>query len=388
LWNGFVKFLKSILNIGRETVTKKAESIPEPGQAGFDGRQAMNADSGQKVTAANSNIQDMAQPSTVLQDHYSLNTDYVSLRADNTITSTEYTMNSADSGMWQSSTEPTPSSPGTDGMAHKSKVTSSDNNRWTTDYYTTPNQDDGRFNYQMYKFKVTEPKQSLYSFKILWEGYGEPTSGYNVSLSLWNFTQSRWDELKNQYIPSETTVTLIKSKDYKPFCLKCHDGAPPAGVQLGPYTRNISTTYAGDYHGDLTGVDDPGSTIKLTYSRGVTLPCVDCHDLHGSQNAYHLRENVNGTSNLSVPSMTVVDKYDTSKNAAILTYCQSCHAGTLDNFHMAKCLYCHRDPGAHDCAPPTAGDFSRACTYCHTHGGYMPDHGLCHCTLGYNAKAF
>jgi len=99
--------------------------------------------------------------------------------------------------------------------------------------------------------------------------------------------------------------------------------------------------------------------------------------------------------------MTPVDEFDTSKNAEIEAFCKSCHVGTLDTFHKADapgsyyngCLKCHREVGdTHEGwvnTAPRAGDFGRACTFCHTHGGYMPAHGACdHCSLNYDAKAF
>ncbi len=309
------------------------------------------------------------------------------LQTDTGIATTNYDINSAGAEIYESSTEPSPSAPGNDGSAQKPKAAADDGSLWTTSYYA-PNTNDGSYNYQMYKFVINETKPKLTGIKLYWKGYGEPTPGYNTSLYIWNFTFNRWDEIHNTLISNETGKNIQKYEDFQPYCYKCHGGSVPPGVKLGSITRNISASYPTDYHGSGESTNDLNTAIKGPYTRGNSaLPCADCHDLHGSQNAYHLREKVNGQA-VNLPSMAATDKYDTSKNAAILTYCQSCHTGTLDDFHMAKCLSCHRDPGAHDCAPPTANDFSRACTYCHTHGGKMPAHGLCHCTLGTDAKAF
>jgi len=380
LGDRFTDLLKNLVGFGRENDPKPA-AIPDAKAA------IQEHTSNRLITREKDGTQPVPEKTFVPEKHYSLNTNYVYVMVNTLVGTGIYTINSAGSDAWSSggAIAPTPSVPGTPAdSSQKSAIAANDSSRWTTNLVTA----DGQYNYQMYKFVPNGTKPLPQTIGIYWVGYGEPTTGYDVFLYLWNYTTSSWDLLKTQHLSTEGTIQIVKSSDFPTYCNKCHDNAPPAGVVMGA-TRNILASYAGDYHGGLAGTDDAGTTIKAPYVRGNSaLSCADCHDVHGSQNAYHLRENLNGQTGLNVPSMTVADKYDTSKNAAILTYCQSCHAGTLDNFHMAKCLYCHRDPGAHDSAPPTAGDFSRACTYCHTHGGYMPDHGLCHCTLGYNAKAF
>lgn len=326
--------------------------------------------------------------STSGERHFSLNTNYIMLQADTLVGTAVYDINSAGSDIWHSDTEPSPSAPGISASGDKPSVAADDGMKWSTDFYPMPNQDDGRFNYQMFKFVINEPVQKLSSFRILWKGYGEPTPGHEVSISVWNFVYSRWDQVENRQIGSETGVNVEKSVDYQSFCYKCHAGTTPSGVQLGPITRNIAATYSGDIHGGGSGPQSlsanygPGRTggaISPSYARAnQALPCADCHDLHGSQNAYHLRENPNGQTGKSVP--------DIANNTNVLAYCQSCHAGSLYQFHQA-CLDCHRTGTDHQNAP-TADDFSRACTSCHYHGAVYPAHGRCHCTLGSNVRAF
>ena len=387
LWNQLAGLLRTLFKTVEITVsdnagfTKETGGIKPPGLAGK-----------QAGTQTQTQVQILPQlaygQQTSKPQHYSLNANYVLLQADIGTSITQYNVNSSGAEIFESSTAPSPSSPGTDASAQKSKVLTDDGNRWTTDSFA-PNTNDGGYNYQTYKYAISEPKSKLTAIRLFWKGYGEPTAGYNTTVSLWNFTTSGWNVIYDTVIGSETSLNIQKYEDFQPYCYKCHAGTVPPGVQLGSITRNISSSYPTDAHGGGTSYDDAGTTINAPYVRGNgALPCNDCHDLHGSQNAYHLRENVNTNTGLSLPDMSVVNQYDTSKNAAILTYCQSCHAGTLDSFHMAKCLSCHRDPTGHDCYPPAAGDFSRACTYCHTHGGYMPIHGSCHCTLNNNTKAF
>lgn len=323
------------------------------------------------------------------EKHYSLNTNYITLQVDNTVTTFVYDVYSAGSAIWDNNTdtEPTPSTPGIDASAHKAEVAADDSSRWRTDNYPTPNQDDGKYNYQMFKFALNSPTDKFYSFKVFWKGYGEPSPSYNTSLNVWNFVYSRWDQIDSRVIGVDTSFSIEKYIDFQPYCYKCHAGTVPPGVQPGPITRNISSSYSSDYHGGAAGPQSMTSgSIAPAYARGnAALPCADCHDTHGSKNAYHLRENLNGVTGKSVPNT------DYANNANTLNFCRSCHAGTLYQFHQA-CLDCHRTVGAGHYGwaggAPTADDFGQACINCHTHGGSVPAHGACHCWLGTAAKAF
>ena len=389
LWNQIIGFLKSVF-IGDDTTDNTLTS-----ESGDDRSFGLPGEPPDKHPGKQAAIPSEIKAQLVYTrqkpkiKHYSLNTNYVLLQSDTGTSVTQYNVNSAGAEIYQSSSAPTPSFPGNDASAEKSKVLIDDANRWTTDYYA-PNSNDGSYNYQLFKFVISDPKSKLTGIRLNWKGYGEPTAGYNTTVSLWNFSTSTWDALYDTVIGSEVGLNLQKYVDYQPFCYKCHAGTVPSGVQLGPITRNISSSFPTDIHGGGASYDRAGTTIKAPYVRGnPALPCADCHDPHGSPNAYHLRENVNTQTWLSLPDMSVSGPTDTSKNAAILTYCQSCHNGTLDDFHADPCLNCHRtDSPDHGFYAPTASDFSRACTYCHYHGGNMPAHGNCHCNLNYVVKAF
>ncbi|MFZ3170940.1 MAG: cytochrome c3 family protein [Carboxydocellales bacterium] len=329
------------------------------------------------------------------EKHYSLNTNYITLQTDNTVTTYTYDINSPGSAIWDGNTEPTPSSPGNDASAHKAKLAADDGLRWTTDNYPTVNQDDGQYNYQMFKFALNTSVDKLYSLKFLWKGYGEPSPGYNTSLNIWNFTASSWEQVTDKLIGVDASMNLEKNVDLQPYCYKCHSGTVPAGVQLGPITKNIAASFPSDIHGGGDGQQNiavgtggkfsigttSGGSMIAPYARGnAALPCGDCHDTHGSKNAYHLRENLNGVQDKSVPNV------DYANNNNVLNYCKSCHAGSLYQFHKV-CLDCHTQN--HTNAPaPVADDFGRACMSCHQHGGSMPAHGQCHCRLDAAAKAF
>ena len=326
------------------------------------------------------------------EGHYSLNTNYIKLQADKGTAISVYDANSAGFGMWQSSAEPTPSAPGSPASDEFSAVLSDDSEYFTTDYYPTPNQDDGEYNYQMFRFAINEDPAKLYSFNIFWKGYGENSDGYNVNLGVWNFVYSKWDDVVNQKMGSETSISIPKTVDMKPYCNKCHDGSTPQGVDLGPITRNIGSTYTGDIHGGAGGyqtyqadygIGRVNGTIKNPYTRGnTTLQCYDCHDLHGSESLYHLKDNPNGQTPGKISGTGLAN------NTEFLAFCQSCHAGTLYNFHQG-CLGCHHEDHG-DSNPPMADDFGRACASCHYHGATYPAHssGCDHCYLNQPVRAF
>ncbi|HEX3031432.1 MAG TPA: hypothetical protein VHS59_04225, partial [Bacillota bacterium] len=86
-----------------------------------------------------------------------------------------------------------------------------------------------------------------------------------------------------------------------------------------------------------------------------------------------------------------VPKADYGNNSKMLNFCQSCHSGSLQDFHNA-CLDCHRTPGGSHYGwtnnAPTQDDFGMACIDCHSHGKSIPPHGECHCSLDNAVKAF
>lgn len=343
------------------------------------------------------------------EEHYSLNTNFISVQVDDgiysSVNNSVYTINSAGSAIWESSTEPNPSSPGTDASAHAAEISGRDGLRWRTDNYPVPNINDGAFNYQMFKFVVDSPISQLSSFKVFWQGYGEPSAGYNTSLSLWNFDTGQWDEFSSQVIGNDTNESVEKYVDLNPYCFKCHGGSVPTGVSLGSITRNISASYGSDIHGggigpqyvNANGGGDWGASqfytgggIAPSYSwNNAALPCADCHDVHGSPNVYHLRETLNASDGVKSDPADAVNSVpgaDYANNASVQNFCASCHTGTLYDYHL-PCLDCHR-AGADHSSPPTADDFGQACINCHTHGGSTPAHGRCHCYLDAPAKAF
>lgn len=342
--------------------------------------------------------------------HYSLNTNQILLRTDTLkVIANVYADSAAGFKMWESGgdTSPTPTSGGTEQTGLANKVRNDDTDLWTTNYFNSSQQNDGAFNYQMFKFIL--PASDVSNLYVFWKGRGEPSPGYNVHISFWNFQTNSWDEVNQQLMGQENTMTGQKYVDYNAYCYRCHSGTVPSGVQLGTIggqpVRNIGASFPNDKHGSdnagQQGFSDAGGyfnlawrvtslgTMKSPYSRGhANLPCTDCHDLHGSQNAYHLRENPNGVSVGPIPTNT-----DTSTNNQVEAFCQACHQGDRSQYHD-YCIRCHTMVGyghySWTNSNVQSADFNAACLSCHKHGGAIGPHSVpgCHCGLDYTVKAF
>ncbi|TFH43324.1 MAG: hypothetical protein E4G94_05045, partial [ANME-2 cluster archaeon] len=93
----------------------------------------------------------------------------------------------------------------------KSAISALDGSRWSTQKTSGHDQTD----YQLYRFRLNH---SIPVVKLVanWTGYGESTTGYNTTLSIWNFTSSSYDLLRTQLLGSENTfnVEIVDPDDY------------------------------------------------------------------------------------------------------------------------------------------------------------------------------
>lgn len=135
-----------------------------------------------------------------------------------------------------------------------------------------------------------------------------------------------------------TSATPPQTVDRVTFCARCHDGAPPAGVVVPPAVRQIVPNYTnagatGDIHGAQAGTNPNGyGELIGPYYFGIgAISCSDCHDAHGSQNAYAIKETVNGGGAINIPVPPTA--------ASIRPLCASCHTFTHDLGQ--PCFNCH-----------------------------------------------
>lgn len=144
-----------------------------------------------------------------------------------------------------------------------------------------------------------------------------------------------------------TSATPPKVVNNLVFCGKCHDGVAPPDVTMPGSVRQILPNYTntgatGEYHGGLVSTG-PSSGSGLGFSDELEGPyyfgtgsllCSDCHDSHGSANAFGLKETVNGQTGITVPLVV-----DSSNYRQVQKFCSSCH--TFTHPLGPNCFSCH-----------------------------------------------
>jgi hypothetical protein len=197
---------------------------------------------------------------------------------------------------------------------------------------------------------------------------------------LWNFQTDAWESVGSAVVGTDRLFAKIAQDPGDDYCLACHDGSPPDGVTFPASVFDIGPAWTGsgwatDRHGDSPGTGFGGG-MRSGYARGMTgLPCGACHESHGNDNPYHIREQINGVT---------VD-INTGNDYKYL--CAGCHTGSVATWHQ-PCVDCHADPfspmadwhwsdfasfgGLLD-SPETGTEVgypndSSDCSLCHTHG--------------------
>ncbi|TDB39764.1 MAG: hypothetical protein D9V44_02100 [Actinobacteria bacterium] len=265
---------------------------------------------------------------------------------------------------WESeSTEaakPTPASPGTQVAASSiASLTADDGSYWRTNLATA----DARWNWQVMRFDLGAiPLADIRNITFAWNGHGEPTPGYPTSVSFWNPIAGTWTQVTRVQMGSDMTVSKSETGLGETFCLRCHDGAPPAGVVFPAGVANIGANWnlsTGDAHGAKAGAGFGSTGLKAPYSRGQgAIPCSACHDAHGTESINHFPSTVNGQA---VPPVT------SGTNMASL--CRACHVGTAyewhdDGYRGCWCHYVQKyEPGGHDYAHDLTDNDN--CLLCH-----------------------
>ena len=161
-----------------------------------------------------------------------------------------------------------------------------------------------------------------------------------------------------------TTQDGSNLTDFNTFCTDCHNTTNTiSSATLGTLLKINWTGVAADginpdIHGQKQGrlsLPDKGALLA-PYNEGsgsdITLSCLDCHEPHGSNNAYFLRRQVNGV-------VIAQQIEDDNSNGGVAAFCQACH-DILETGTGSPC-----NVGTH-----SSVDFSNAnCLGCHTHGG-------------------
>lgn len=134
------------------------------------------------------------------------------------------------------------------------------------------------------------------------------------------------------------TIKMVNDADYNNGSTVPHDSFR---IDDGTFGFNNSGG-KGDAHGARAGNPTfrPGSKYYAGYP---PMPCTDCHDFHGTSNAWNLRETINdGVSSVTVTGITTVDDGKGKPNYnKMLSWCRACH--TQSNMAgNALCTKCHR----------------------------------------------
>jgi len=297
---------------------------------------------------------------------YSVDTDYARvsvLKTDDTTATVTLTAG------WESASpagsRPTPGAPGTPVSAGTlSGVSADDGVYWRTGLAVT----DRDWNWQVLRFDLgTGAIPQVKDLAIVWNGHGEPTSGYATALYYWDPLANAWTAIRQAQMAADTTVSTSVTSISGEFCLRCHDGAPPDGVVFPAGSVNVGSAWTnastGDYHGARSGDGFGTAGLKAPYVRGQSaISCAVCHDTHGTQSLYHIPSVVNERP---IPAIV--------SNNNMVEVCRACHEGTAYEWHLDGTGYgcwCHYVPlyetSYHDSAF-TLND-SIDCVSCHKHG--------------------
>ncbi len=247
--------------------------------------------------------------------------------------------------------------------------------------------------------------------------YGDGTAGDGSSERMSDFAGTKYQApyyyaLTSTFEPGgDATQDGTNLPDYNTFCLSCHDNRVPTFSHVNhldgttiSYIEKINWSITGDYKiGDIHGKAIPKAVVTHSpydiTSGGYILSCLDCHEAHGSPNAYLIRRMINGKSLNSTVSVGDHDRgnqcrqchkddyalaADNPNDNLINSWKNTHHGGGSANPYVPQlhktdtsnnCEYCH---GA---AMNSSSLFPIACENCHFHGSYVDENDK-HTTIG------
>jgi predicted CXXCH cytochrome family protein len=175
-------------------------------------------------------------------------------------------------------------------------------------------------------------------------------------------------------------TTSPPAPDYVGFCLTCHDGSAPAGAEAANNLENVAAHYLGnDQHGAQECCSSNNGYLKSVWNPNAgagndhttpyaALQCTTCHDQHGTNNIYHLKQSitVNGQQ-MTIYDGTTTDYtlpcLDTDERTVIP--CTQANATQYYRHWAAYCSFCHVHTNHN--YPPNNEDTT--CSAAHVHGG-------------------
>jgi hypothetical protein len=144
-----------------------------------------------------------------------------------------------------------------------------------------------------------------------------------------------------------------KGKAHQQLCLDCHQGHPPADMEVLPSCSNCHQD--GPHFalpGCLTCHTDPHQPLEISFTRDITAPCLACHKQQSEQLL----------ANPSIHSKLACSACHTFHGQ--IQPCRNCHLPHSDTMGRDSCLGCHK---AHMPLVVTYGENidSEYCGSCH-----------------------
>ncbi|MEA1934928.1 MAG: cytochrome c3 family protein [Thermodesulfobacteriota bacterium] len=193
---------------------------------------------------------------------------------------------------------------------------------------------------------------------------------------------------------SDRATQAGKTPDYNTFCIDCHNSTNT--IWSTSLSRNLKTIdWDVEKHGK--GDADGYITVDSPYTSGsgdlgYVLSCLDCHEPHGSSNAFLIRKEVNGAAlGATISYGTDADKLDNANWDYLCNRCHQddaelhsgCEADNYGEIHhsttyggdppyttdIQNCGGCHsftvHNQEGYSC---TNNQAQTTCTNCHYHG--------------------
>jgi hypothetical protein len=224
----------------------------------------------------------------------------------------------------------------------------------------------------------------------IWEPWGDDlTERMNVYSA--NYQAPYRYGSSSAYEPDGSTTTNGSTlTDFNTFCTDCHNTAYTIySTSLGRNLRQIDWDVEKHGKGDADGALDE---MRNPYDdvMGKVLACTDCHEAHGSPNAYLLRHEVNAEElDDTITSFTpFCNLPGTDGNKGLGWLCRKCHKDDSNyGYGVNEWKFLHHYPNYTADAPykrtrcyrchwtGSPGDEPISCRCCHYHGSQTTDFG-------------
>ena len=235
-------------------------------------------------------------------------------------------------------------------------------------------------------------RPSAHADLTTWELWGD-SAGERMSDYTTDYQAPYRKGFTDKYEPDGSTIYQDGRNlaDYVSLCTDCHNSSNTIfSTVLG---RNLKTIdWATEVHGN--GNADTYITVDAPYTAGsgalgYVLSCLDCHEPHGSPNAFLIREEVNGEA-VGVGTITTFSTTDWhllcdrchKDDYELTTSCQEDHYYNIHHsttyggdpyYTSGSCNSCHGGSGggSDGCS---ADRTKKVCTDCHFHGSTHSGH--------------